>query len=54
MPQDLDEGKGSYQGRSPQPRVGIAEKSAEVIVPCSNEPTESIEKVGRSHKQGKD
>ncbi len=32
MPQELDEGIGSYLGRSHQPRVGYGEKSAEVIV----------------------
>lgn len=37
MPQGLEEGKSSYQGRSHRPRVGHSEKSAEVIVVVENE-----------------
>ena len=37
-----------------QLRVSIAKKSAEVIVQCSNEPTEEWRKGWRSHKQRKD
>ena len=43
MPQELDEGKSFYQGRSHQPRVGQGEKSAEVIVVASNEPMNESE-----------
>ena len=38
MPQGSDEGIGSYLGRSPDV-VNIKEKSAEVIVVDSNEPS---------------
>jgi hypothetical protein len=44
MYQGLDEGKCSYQRRSPKSRVGIMEKSAEVIVLGGNESTESVKK----------
>jgi hypothetical protein len=43
MPQGLDEGKSFYQGRSPRPRVGFGEKSAEAIVVVSNEPMSEAE-----------
>jgi hypothetical protein len=35
----LEEGKSSYQGRSPKARVAQKEKSADVIVAKCNEPS---------------
>ena len=44
MPQALEEGKSSYQGRSSRPRGGKDERSAEAILTGSNEPrTEIVE-----------
>jgi len=43
MPQELEEGKSFYQGRSHRPRVGYGEKSAEAIVVVSNEPMNEAE-----------
>jgi len=46
----LDEGKSSYQGRSLQSRVGLAKKSAEVIVLVWKRATEKC--GGLTNKEG--
>jgi hypothetical protein len=42
MPQVLEEGRSSYQGISHGLRDSKDERSAEVIVPGSNEPTQRV------------
>lgn len=47
MPQELEEGIGSYLGRSYQSRVGYDEKSADAIVVSSNELYRIIQMVSQ-------